>query len=384
MKYDLVHVTNVHSWNDVRIFHKMARTLAENGLNVAVVATSSDIDRETLETVDKVDIILLPRAPKLSRLKRATQLASKVSKKAITLDAKLYQLHDPELIPQMLLAALAGTKIIFDSHEDFVGQTDGKEWASGYRRLFVKGVAHTFRFLSSTFFASILTATKSIAQDFPASKTHVVNNYPIIGELQCSDATTKLTERPKRGVYMGNMSEIRGIRQIVEALDITKHVEGIDLAGSFDDPSFLQEMKALPGWSKVRYHGLLDRPKLAALLSGARFGIVTFHPLKNHISAQPNKLFEYLSAGLPVLFSDFPLWREIVNSEKLGSPVDPENPASLAIGMDKLVTAKNGDVAEIARDLISSHFSWQAEGEKYVELIQRLLQLNANSSINKG
>ena len=53
---------------------------------------------------------------------------------------------------------------------------------------------------------------------------------------------------------------------------------------------------------------------------------VLFHPLPNHIDAQPNKMFEYMSAGLPLIASNFPLWRKAVEG------IVPMNALGVAFG----------------------------------------------------
>jgi glycosyltransferase involved in cell wall biosynthesis len=58
--------------------------------------------------------------------------------------------------------------------------------------------------------------------------------------------------------------------------------------------------------------GFVNREEAKQIMAESKAGIVTFLPLPNHINAQPNKMFEYMSASLPVICSDFPLWNSIV------------------------------------------------------------------------
>lgn len=104
-------------------------------------------------------------------------------------------------------------------------------------------------------------------------------------------------------------------------------------------------------------------------------GIVTFYPEPNHIHAQPNKIFEYMSAGLPVICSNFVSWQEIIEKNKCGLLVDPMNPAEISAAVKWLLTNKdqakqmalNGMVA------IKSQYNWEIEQNKLLGVYQELI-----------
>ena len=110
-------------------------------------------------------------------------------------------------------------------------------------------------------------------------------------------------------------------------------VDRLHLAGPFQPAGLQDEIERLPGWSKVHFHGQLARAPLAELLAASDVGLVTLLPNKNYLTSQPTKLFEYLSAGLLVVASDFPAWREFLAAERLAEFVDPTDPASIAAGL---------------------------------------------------
>lgn len=370
-KYDIIHITNVHNWNDLRIFQKMARSLCEAGLSVGVVGVCREITQPEVRKVDGVTVHLVPCKQEIGRAYRSTVLAWRVIRCALALNTKLYQAHDPELIPFLLAARLKRSKLIFDAHEDFVGQLEGKTWAKGLNRFAINAYARLLRFIINTSFDKILTATHSIASYHPEKKSQVIHNYPVISDYKVTKGKKPLSKRPARGVFMGNLSEIRGIREIVEALEHTQHVEGIDIAGWFDDEAFKRKLENLPGWSKVSYHGLLTRTEVADILGHAKFGILTYYPLKNHLTSQPTKLFEYLSAGLPVLYSDFPVWHNIIQPNDLGVCADPKDPKSLAEGMDQLcATSIDDSLSKRAQNLVEDLYSWDSEKIVYCNFIR--------------
>ena len=107
-----------------------------------------------------------------------------------------------------------------------------------------------------------------------------------------------------------------------------------------------------------------------------RATMVILAPVANHIDAQPNKMFEYMSAGIPVIASDFPLWREIIEGSDCGLCVNPGDPAAIAGAIDTLVAdrplaermGRNGKRAVV------NVYNWGQEEPKLISLYEELLK----------
>ena len=106
------HVTNVHSSDDARIFHKECSSLSNAGYDVTLVAPG--VSREQ----NNVHVIGCGEKPK-GRIQRATSFAKKIIDTALSQNCDVYHLHDPELLLYALRIKKHGKKVIFDSHEDY-------------------------------------------------------------------------------------------------------------------------------------------------------------------------------------------------------------------------------------------------------------------------
>ena len=202
-----------------------------------------------------------------------------------------------------------------------------------------------------------------------------MQNYPIPGELVAVEARP-YAERPHLIAYSGGISVERGIREMIRAVALLP--QSLDarlfLAGIFLPQQLESEVRQMAGWDRVTFEGWLSRCDLRQLLARARVGLVLFHPAPNHINAQPNKLFEYMSAGIPVLASDFPLWREIVEGSECGLLVDPLDAGAIADELEWLLRHPDEAQAmgERGQQAVLTRYNWDYEGQKLLDLYRDL------------
>lgn len=358
----VVHLTSAHPRNDTRIFIKQCRTLAAHGYDVTLVV-ADDKGEERKDGVTIVDVGRLA-----GRLQRILNTTGRVFAKAVALDADIYHLHDPELIPIGLKLKRRGKAVIFDSHEDVARQLLGKPYLGPVaRRVLSRGYALYERYACSRF-DGIIAATPFIRDSFLKINpiTIDVNNFPMAGELDAVDAgPAKLAEV----CYVGGIGEIRGIRELVQAGRFLRSAARINLVGRFSEPAVEAEVKADPGWARVNELGFLDRAGVRDVMQRSAAGVVTFLPLPNHFDSLPTKMFEYMSSGIPVIASDFPLWREIIEGNQCGLCVDPCNPKAIAAAVDHLVTHPElaQAMGENGRKAVLEKYNWAVQAARLLD-----------------
>ena len=365
----IVHLTSAHTRFDTRIFLKMARSSAAAGYRTSLVVADGQGDAQ------RDDVKIVDAGASQGRLDRMHGATRRVADRGVALDADLYHIHDPELLPAALRLKRHGKRVIFDAHEDLPRQILSKPYLPPLiRRPISLAVSGLERFVCRRL-DHVIGATPAITQKFSAMGVAAsnVNNYPILGELE---SATAVAETAREVCYVGGIGAIRGIAQVISAMGLTAPRTRLNLAGAFPPGSLKTQLQQDAGWSRVNVLGFLDRKQVGEVLGRSAAGIVTFLPEPNHIEAQPNKMFEYMSAGLPVIASNFPLWREIIEGNACGICVDPLDPRAIAAAIDRLVD--NPEMArqmgENGRKAVLERYNWDHEEKRLLALYESLLK----------
>jgi len=381
MKHKAVHLTSVHYPFDTRIFHRQCTSLSQAGYDVTLVVPVAGGD----QLVNGIKVRAL-RPPK-DRRERMTRTMWELYRAAVDENGDVYHFHDPELLPVGVLLKLRGKRVIYDVHEDFKGNMQGKQWIPfGLHRQ----AAIAVNICEATLGRAcdrIIAATPTIARNFPPKRTRLVQNYPWMHELETVDAPAYET-REAIAIYVGWLDDQRGMREMRRAVELAskeipvKLILGGKVIGG--GKSKFAEEEAI---DCVEYLGFLSRPQVRDLIARAKIGMVTILPTANTINAQPTKMFEYMSGGLPVIASDFPVNREIIEAVDCGLLVDPRDPAAIADAILSLLKnpSRAAEMGRNGKRAVSEKYNWEREAQSLLGVYKELLPAQtANAEIPSG
>ena len=369
----ICHISSAHPADDVRIFHKQCKTLNKNGYEVTLISP-----HERNETISGIKIEALPKTK--NRVVRMSYLLIKVFILALKQKADLYHIRDPELIPVgLLLKFFTREKIIYDAHEDYRKQILSKNYIPKAVRVHVASLMKMIEFLSSKVFDGIISATDDILRNFSFHNYAIsIKNFPILSEYPDSHWKKKnQTSRKIHLIYIGGLSEMRGVTHIIRALEFFPSNDKLTLllAGRFSPDTYASEITRLKGFKKVKFCGWINPEKIPALLKSADIGMVCLYPRANYVTSLPVKMFEYMSAGIPVVASNFPLWKDIVEGAGCGLLVDPLDPKSIADAIQWMLDhpQEAQKMGEKGRTAVQKYYNWDREGNKLIEFYKQIL-----------
>jgi glycosyltransferase involved in cell wall biosynthesis len=225
----------------------------------------------------------------------------------------------------------------------------------------------------------IVVATPHIAERFGAMSRAavVVQNYPRLAEM-----SAEVERRLPHGfevTYVGAISKARGVFNMIEAVSCVEGEIAFNLGGHFESKAIEEKVRASAAGRPIRCLGFLDREQVRDVLSRSSCGFVLFEPERNYLLCYPTKMFEYMAAGVPVIASDFPLWRSIVEECGCGLLVPPHEPREVARA---LATLRDDPVAAAemgmrGRRAVIETLNWERESAKLIEAYRRILPAQA-------
>lgn len=222
--------------------------------------------------------------------------------------------------------------------------------------------------------------TERIAQRYYKlnENVQVVSNFPDLTEIP----DTPTHERNGRTcVFAGGLRPDRGLSEVISALAILQ-ARGLEVPLELAGPPadgyldlLLEEAGRLGIRKLITYHGVLLQADTWNLLKRSSIGLVTYLPVANSMLSIANKLTECMAVGIPIVFSNFPNYREIAEQSGAGIPVDPTNSEEIANAIERLV--RNPDLArqmgEAGRKAACEQFNWTVHSVKLLKVYQDAL-----------
>ena len=368
----IVHLSTVHEAIDNRILEKECHSLAQAGYDVRLVAQHPRDER-----IKDVEIRGLV-APE-SRLVRLTVTWAKALWMALRERPRVVHFHDPELLPAAFLLRLFGIITIYDVHEDYVTSLRDKRYLGWLRWPAICFLAVLENVVG--WFSHVVLAERSYLRRFPQG--HLVLNYPVRldGECTVEDVPAAATPLPysNRLLFTGGIHPNRGALLHANLVNLSPHVEVhlvgridaetreqvLDVAGDNADRISIEGDERLVPFSRITEHY-----RTGSWLAG----LAIFPHSPDHYGKELTKFFEYMAAGIPILCSNFPVWRALVEKHECGLCVDPDDPASIRDALRELINCPE-EAKRLGRNGKQAvHlYRWSDQADRLVNLYDGIL-----------
>jgi glycosyltransferase involved in cell wall biosynthesis len=266
---------------------------------------------------------------------------------------------------------LTGSAVIYDSHElwpDRNGRSEPRWWLLACEALFLR--------VADAVLVTSPGHADAIARRHRVPPPQVVRNIAERARTNASSAspgadsvdpgTALPVARRQTLVYAGAVTGSRGLEQAIAALP---HAPGMTLrvVGPGASP-YREHLAELAARHSVADRMRLDRPvppqRVVDEIAAAAAGVALIQPsCLSYALSLPNKLFEYLAAGLPILAADVPVIRDFVERNGVGLIVPPDDSEAIAAAMLEIAEPQRNRRLRAAVVRASARLSWEREAE---------------------
>lgn len=355
MTVKVCHITNMHKPFDGRIFLKQCISLSSR-YDVSLIQGNTE---DQVRNGVKVYGVPTPSGRFKRMLTRKPFL-----KKALDVDADIYQIHDPELLSLIPKLKKRKKKVIFDSHENFPGVIMTKEYLPFFIRRFVSKVYERYERKKLKSCDALFSVTPDIVSRLSKINKHafLITNYPLYREIEDNRKWGKSI------CFAGGVVKEWMHHQIIKALPETNVIYRV--VGGVAYPSYLESLKSLPGWERVVFEGKINHEEVNGFLQENSAGMALYtydDPNVNYKEGTlgNQKLFEYMMAGIPIITSHLRLWEQVINENNCGLVVEPEDVHSISEAINYLINnpeeaRRMGDNAHRA---VRERYNWKTQEE---------------------
>lgn len=357
---------------DPRIFWRQGISLVSAGYVVSYVVS----DNEPKETIQGINIIPTGYLAK-SRIQRLFLSKYFFYQKAIEINADVYQICSPELIPVGLKLKKKNKKIIFDLREDYTSFVLEMKWIpSVILRKFALFAVR--RYLNQTLkkYNAVLGVTPHIFDNLNLAPcpTVVITNFPIVISREIT--TDEYIKLNNNLCYIGSVYPKSHQENIFNILCSFKELNYTIFGFIGDD--LMTELSKSANWSRINYIKSFSKEKLLEVLKCATIGnaIIDYSPNLGYKKGSLGviKLFEYMESAIPVICTDFILWKEIIDKYKCGICVNPQNEEEIRLALEYLINNKKEayQMGQNGRRAVIEKYNWESQAVKYLQTINEI------------
>lgn len=388
---------------DARVWREAA-TLTSTGWDVTVFALASDGMRATEERLEG-RLVRVPAAGTLPGTPGGLTAGGRTSARARWLAGYLRAvwswrqgaahaaaahprtrgplvLHGHDLTGLIAAAAtrsLVGGELVYDSHELFIEAGSAARLPRP-----AKAVIRAYEDRLARQCSAVITVNGSIADELERRsgwRPAVVMNAPVLPEPCPSRADSPLRTKLGLGdrpvvMHHGGLARGRGIERTIDALRNIPTNVALVLMGDGELVPWIRDLAAGPLAGRLYHQPAVPIGEVLAWVAGADIGVIAFEPVdRNNLLGTPNKLFEYLAVGVPVVVSDFPEMRRIALETGVGVGCDPTDTTSIACAIEQLLAEDPGvRAARSARalELTRGEYAWTGQQAHLLALYDRL------------
>lgn len=373
-KYKVCHVISGYFRNDARVFYRQCLSLKNHGFDVCILTN----DGNPSEILEGIEIYSCTNAP-VSRWKALLLAPRLFYDRAAEIDADIYQLHSPELLPLGMKLKRHGKTVVYDAHEDMPNHILEKEWLPLWsRKLMSRGFAlymgQVFRKMDEII-SPHTHVVESLKEKF--GKGLLIANFPLV-KKQHNFSEEEYGSRKSIFCYSGTVYTYSNQVTIADSLS---EVNGAlyHVAGYIDEDQRNLLLRSVAG-HRITCFDRLNQTDLAKFYRDSIAGIVIYDyklNLGNRLGSYgTNKVFEYMEAGLPIICTDYDLWKDIVDRYQCGICVKPGDREGLAQAMRVILSDKKAAylMGRNGRRAVEEEFNWRSEELKYCALFTGLMQ----------
>lgn len=383
---------------DIRT-HKICKALSDAGMDV-VIAARNTRGEARVERLPEATVMRIPRLGGVgSWVDRQSSFPlfanprwiAHVRRCAKAHRADLIMVRDLPLAPTALLVGRTlGTPVVLDMAENYPAMIRDV-WTSGrarrtdavvrnpalvslVERLTVPRIDHTITVVAES-------SERLIAMGVPPSRLTIVSNTP--SSVRAKVRRVLATSTSIKAVYLGLMEIPRGLLVLLDATASLRrrHIQiVVDLIGDGRDMTALRDHAAALGLDEttVRFHGRLPNHDALTLVAESEVGIVPHHAVESWNTTIPNKLFDYMAAGLAVVSSNAVPARRIVEETQCGLVFDWQNSESLASALEVMSDPElRQRFASAGQDAVAKKYNWESDTRALLRMVGDVAAIGA-------